>query len=117
MEINKIVGARLKLIRKTHNLTQKQMASLLNCSQNAIFAYENGKNEPSLKVLKFYSDYFNVSYDYLFGKNIKSKNLNKETKDEISNFIEYCFSPESGEIYEEIKSYIYKVIDRGMKID
>ena len=117
MEINRIVGARLKMLRTSNNLTQIQVAKILKCSQNAIFSYENGKNEPPLKVLKFYSDYFNVSYDYLFGRSTKQCNLKKDTKDDINSFIEYCFSPESGEIYEKIKSYIYKIIDRGMKID
>lgn len=117
MKINNIVGHRLKTLRKRNKLTQNDIAKLLNCSQNAIFSYENGINEPPLKVLKFYSDYFNVSYDYLFGKSNKKNFSNNDTHEDIKSFIEYCFTPESGEIYEEIKSYIYKIIDRGMNID
>lgn len=54
MNINTIVGNRLKSIRKEHNLTQKEIAKLLKCSQNAIFSYENGKSEIPLRVIKFY---------------------------------------------------------------
>lgn len=117
MNINIIVGKRLKSIRKQHNLTQNDVAKLLKCSQNAVFSYENGKSEIPLRVIKFYSDYFNVSYDYLFGKNDKVNEIKNNEEENIKKFIEYCFTPESGEIYETIKSYIYKIIDRGMNID
>ncbi len=117
MNINTIVGNRLKSIRKEHNLTQNEIAKLLKCSQNAIFSYENGKSEIPLRVVKFYSDYFKVSYDYLFGKTNKIEQTNNSEEENIKDFIEFCFTPESGEIYETIKSYIYKIIDRGMNID
>lgn len=44
MKINNIVGNRLKTLRKRNKLTQNNIAKLLNCSQNAIFSYENGVN-------------------------------------------------------------------------
>ena len=67
MNLNKIVADRLKSLRKDKNLTQTDMANLLNVTQNAIFRYESGQNEPSLSTILFYSEYFNVSIDYLLG--------------------------------------------------
>ena len=49
-------------------MTQKQFAQLLNVSGNTIHCWENDKQEPSMTMLLFISEYFDVSLDYLFGK-------------------------------------------------
>ncbi len=46
----------------------------LNISREALSYYENGKREPSLKLLVDMSEYFNVSINYLItGKEFKEK--------------------------------------------
>ena len=65
----------LKQIRKRKCLNQQQVAIDLNISREALSYYENGKREPSLKMLIAMSNYFNVSIDYLItGKEFKDKN-------------------------------------------
>ncbi len=65
----------LKEIRKRKKLNQQQVAIDLNISREALSYYENGKREPSLKMLITMSNYFNVSIDYLItGKDFKDKN-------------------------------------------
>ncbi len=67
----------LKQIRKRKGLNQQQVAIDLNISREALSYYENGKREPSLKMLIAMSNYFNVSIDYLItGKEFKDKNKN-----------------------------------------
>lgn len=55
----------LKEIRKIKGLNQQKVAIDLNISREALSYYENGKREPSLKLLITMSRYFNVSIDYL----------------------------------------------------
>lgn len=55
----------LKMIRKKRNLNQQKVAMDLNISREALSYYENGKREPSLRLLVQMSDYFNVSINYL----------------------------------------------------
>ena len=55
----------LKTIRKTRNLNQQKVAMDLNISREALSYYENGKREPSLRLLVQMSNYFNVSINYL----------------------------------------------------
>ena len=55
----------LKEIRKKKNLNQQKVALDLNISREALSHYENGKREPSLKLLLDMSKYFNVSINYL----------------------------------------------------
>lgn len=73
--LNNMIG--LKQIRKRKCLNQQQVAIDLNISREALSYYENGKREPSLKMLIAMSNYFNVSIDYLItGKEFKDKNKN-----------------------------------------
>lgn len=117
MNINKIVADRLKSLRKDKKLTQTDMAKLLNITQNAIFRYESGQNEPSLSTILFYSEYFNVSIDYIFGKErkITSSQMNKRAseKEDMKEFINYCFTPGT-ELFELIKDYVKELVNNGI---
>lgn len=59
---------RVKEARKRKGLTQKQLATYLNLSANAICEWEKGRSEPSFETLKKIADYFDVSVDYLLGR-------------------------------------------------
>lgn len=74
---------RLFFIREEFDLKQTDMASILNVNRVNISNWENGKEIIPLDKLIAYSDYFNVSIDYLLSltnkKNEFKKNpLNKE---------------------------------------
>ena len=55
----------LKEIRKKKKLSQLKVAFDLNISREAISYYENGKRSPSIDMLLTFSEYYNVSIDYL----------------------------------------------------
>lgn len=59
---------RLVLLRKSHNLTQKQLASDMQLSELAIQHYESQRRKPAFDVLISLADYFDVSLDYLVGR-------------------------------------------------
>ena len=61
-------GDILAELRRDNNLTQKELANLLNISGSSISAYERGTRLPDIYVLELFSDFFNVSTDYLIGK-------------------------------------------------
>lgn len=63
-----IFKERLRELRKSKCMTQKQIAKILHCSNTTISNYESGNNEPSFSILILLSDYFNVSVDYLLGR-------------------------------------------------
>ena len=52
-------------IREDHDLSQKQMAELLNIGQTTYSDYELGKINIPIEILKKLSLYFNTSIDYL----------------------------------------------------
>lgn len=59
---------RLVEIRKSRNLTQKQLAAGVNISEVGLQNYENGRRKPAYDVLIALADFFNVSLDYLCGR-------------------------------------------------
>ena len=59
---------RLKKIRESKGLSQKQLAIFLDVSQGAIGNWESGTRMPNLDILGKIADYFDVTTDYLLGK-------------------------------------------------
>lgn len=67
---------RLKEIRESKGISQRQAALGLNLSPTVYNRYENGLREPSNALLLVIADYFGVSVDELLGR---------ETNDDPSN--------------------------------
>ena len=60
---------RLKELRKRRGLTQSELAKSLGVSSQTILNWENGIHEPNITQLIQLSNIFNVSVDYLIGRN------------------------------------------------
>ena len=59
---------RLKTLRESNCLTQKQVSENIGMSETAYQKYEYGKREPAYKYLLALADCFNVSIDFLVGR-------------------------------------------------
>ena len=73
MEINKILGGRIKKCRIENGLNQNDLAKMLNVSQTTITSWENKKQEPSLEKIKKLAIILNVSEEYLIGIDNQTK--------------------------------------------
>ena len=62
-------GDRLKELRKRSKLSQEQLAQQLGITKGMISSYETSMRMPSYHILLKISFLFNVSTDYLLGKN------------------------------------------------
>ncbi|MBR3840056.1 MAG: helix-turn-helix transcriptional regulator [Erysipelotrichales bacterium] len=58
-------GERLIELRKQKNLSQEQLAEIMDVSRQSISKWETDKAYPEMNRLVFMSDYFGVSLDYL----------------------------------------------------
>ncbi|MGM0283774.1 MULTISPECIES: helix-turn-helix domain-containing protein [Enterococcus] len=63
----------IRSIREDNDVTQQQMAELLNISQNTYSQYETGKIEWTASTLIKIADYFDVNVDYLLDRTKKKK--------------------------------------------
>ena len=59
---------RLKELRLDKGLKQSELANILMTTQATIGKYERGDLEPNLDFLKKLADFFEVSTDYLLGR-------------------------------------------------
>lgn len=72
----KVSYKNIRSIREDNDVTQQQVAELLNVSQNTYSQYETGKIEWTASTLIKLADYFDVSIDYLLDRT-KNKGRNK----------------------------------------
>ena len=74
---------RLYFLREEKDLTQTNLAKLMNVKQVNISNWENTKEIIPLEKLNFYANYFNVSIDYITGisnKKNKTNNIQLDKK-------------------------------------
>lgn len=60
---------RIKLLRTENNMTQSQLAVIVDKGEGAIRAWETGRAKPDADTLIKLSDYFKCTIDYLMGMN------------------------------------------------
>lgn len=58
----------LRVIREDRGFTQKQIAEVLETTQQYYSDYENGKRDIPIRVYITLSNFYNVSIDYLAGR-------------------------------------------------
>ena len=68
-EISKaLIDNCVKELREEKNVSQEALAIAVETSQRNIGRWENGENEPSYKQLIKIADFFQVTLDYLIGR-------------------------------------------------
>jgi transcriptional regulator with XRE-family HTH domain len=55
-----MLGKALKLIRSYYDLSQTELCSRLGISNSHLSEIESGKKQPSIELLRKYSDYFEI---------------------------------------------------------
>ncbi len=61
-----ILGDNISKLRRKKNLTQSQLAQMLNVSDKAVSKWERGGGYPDIKVIPLLAEILGVSIDYLF---------------------------------------------------
>ena len=59
---------KIRDLREDNDLTQKQIADYLICDQSLYSKYERGEREIPLSLIIKLADYYNVSIDFLVGR-------------------------------------------------
>lgn len=83
---------RIKELREEKGISQLQLSKEINTTQRSISRWENGEVEPPVSAVCLIADYFNVSLNYLCGKDDGEfltayvKPLNEEEKILLKKF-------------------------------
>ncbi|EOO12773.1 helix-turn-helix domain-containing protein [Bacillus cereus] len=64
----KTFGNIIRDLRKQKGITQKELAQSLQLSESTIGMYERNERQPDYNTLIRIADYFNVSTDFLLGR-------------------------------------------------
>ena len=68
MEQRELFPQRLQALRGRRHLSRRTLAELCGLSKNMISLYERGEKAPSVDALVSLADFFEVSTDYLLGR-------------------------------------------------
>lgn len=60
---------RIRELRKAKKVTMKELGNMIGVAESTMSLYETGKRKPDPETLSRLADYFNVSVDYLLGRN------------------------------------------------
>ena len=95
-------------LRKEKNMTQKEIAKIINVAPTTYLGYEKMTSEPDLKTLIKLADFFNVSLDYLCERqwNNQIGYIQDDRRQDIINFINL-----NQDDFELLKSYAQALID------
>jgi Predicted transcriptional regulators len=75
---------RLKELRAEKQISQAELAAMLNISNRTISMYEQGNSEPNVETLAKIAAYFYVSTDYLIGITNSRNPDNRSVSDELN---------------------------------
>ena len=59
---------KIKELRERKEMSQAELAKMLNLSPSTIGMYEQGRRQPNHETLEKLADFFHVSTDYLLGR-------------------------------------------------
>ena len=97
---------RMKLLREQHNLSQTDLAKILNISRQSYNFYENEKRDPDTAMLIRIADFFNVSLDYLLGRTNDPSPLTQEKTPSYQEEVLRDIEDITPEMASEVRQFI-----------
>ncbi|MEN8904762.1 MAG: helix-turn-helix domain-containing protein [Clostridiales bacterium] len=76
--MQKQFGDKLKELRLEKKMTQEELAKIFNTGKATISHYEGNRRLPDVNTILRYADFFNVSLDYIMGKDKQKASPEKE---------------------------------------
>jgi transcriptional regulator with XRE-family HTH domain len=76
MNVNQLIGARIKQIREDKNILQKNICDELNISKNTYSSIENGHTKVTVEMLFQLAKFFQVGVDFILDIDAKQNQSN-----------------------------------------
>jgi len=81
-----MLNANIKMLRTARGLNQVELAKKLSVTKQTVSNWENDNIQPSIDMLERIADFFNVSTDYLLGReNLDKISVEGLTLEEIAH--------------------------------
>lgn len=108
-----IFASRVKELREERKISQEVLGKYFGCSRSTIGSYETAFRVPDFKILTAYSEFFDVSIDYLCGKTNVRKPLYQVAC--FSDITQEDFGKLSKGAQDDIRKFIGYVMDQEMQ--
>ena len=92
------LGSKIKNIRYNHNLSQEELARMLEINRNYLSRIETNKSLPTAEILAKLAVSFNISIDSLLGVNLDSHEGVNVRKEKIKKINQYCIYLSNSEL-------------------
>lgn len=81
-----MLNERIRALRLAKGISQVDLAAMLNVSKQSVSNWENDNIQPSIDMLVHIADVFNVSTDYLLGREMQRElDSDKLTEKELEH--------------------------------
>ena len=84
------LGNKIRNIRYNNNISQVEMARILEINRNYLSRIETNKSLPTTEVLTKLADNFNISIDTLLGVNLDGKDGAQARAKKMNKISQYC---------------------------
>ncbi len=81
------VPLHIKELRTKHGITAKQLGEIIGVAESTISLYETGKRYPNYSTLMKIADHFNVTVDYILGRDSIIPDANSRTAPQFSTLL------------------------------
>lgn len=85
-DIKEIIANNLIKLRKSHNLTQNELADKLSYSDNMVSRWERGEITPNIETLQKISEFYNIPLSSLIENNAVEKEKKRDKFQDIKKF-------------------------------
>ena len=79
-------GNKVQILRKSHDLSQENLAAILKINRNYLSRIETGKSEPTLSIIRDIAIYFKVDVATL----MDIEKVNENAEDKIKRIVDGC---------------------------
>jgi len=82
-ELSKGIGARIKVFRQEHNMTQQDFADMFGMSKVWVHSVEKGRHMLPIECMRVLKGRFGMSYDYIIDGETPPANESDYLKDRV----------------------------------
>ncbi len=119
-----IIGETIAKLRKERGMTQEALAESMGVSPQTISKWENSTTCPDVTLLPVLADFFGVTVDALYGRQVEEKRVNREemldcAMEQMRRLIVRCFyggnrKADIDELAEELRMSLKDGVSRSV---
>ena len=110
------IGTRIRVMRKSRNMTQEDLARAIDQSPSSITMYETGRREPDLETLEAMADVFNVTLGSIVSGETRIETpIFIPDSEKYTKVVRYMSDEDYDMVVAAFKRAYQKMLEKGVK--